>query len=280
MHILSESKLFGGQQLRVQHTSHFCQCSMNVSIYLPEQANSQHRAPVVYWLSGLTCSDENFTVKAGAQRMASELGLILVAPDTSPRGQNVHDSDTWDLGQGAGFYLDATEAPWKSHYQMYSYISKELPKFLYEHFPVDPEKQSIMGHSMGGHGALTIALNNPSQYKSVSAFAPICSPTRCEWGKKAFTHYLGHNTETWNNYDTCYLLQNNNHDLELPILIYQGTKDNFLSEQLKPNLLASVFHGKGETVPIVFHEDYDHSYNFIASFIDEHLKFHHQHLQA
>jgi S-formylglutathione hydrolase len=226
---------------------------------------------VLYWLSGLTCTDENFVQKAGAQRIAAELGMAIVCPDTSPRGGNVANDDGYDLGQGAGFYVNATQAPWSEHYQMYDYVVGELPDLVEANFPVT-EQRAISGHSMGGHGALTIALKNPERYSSVSAFSPIVNPIECPWGKKALTAYLGENVGEWQAYDTCELIQKSTQ--HLPMLIEQGLADNFLVEQLKPENLVSAAKKAGYSVILNQHEGYDHSYFFIASFIEEHLRFH------
>ena len=209
LNLIADTKTFGGQLKTYTHPSSSCQCEMRFSIYLPPQVDAQQtegNAPVLYWLSGLTCTDENFMSKAGAQRYAAEHGLVLIAPDTSPRGSDVPDAPdkAWDFGLGAGFYLNATQKPWSQHYHMYDYITQELPQLIEANFPVDPQRKSISGHSMGGHGALTIALKNPGVYRSVSAFSPIVTPTQCPWGEKAFSNYLGDDRATWNTHDTCY----------------------------------------------------------------------------
>ncbi len=266
-----------GEQQIWQHDSKVLNCSMNVAVYLPPQAKSE-KCPVVYWLSGLTCTERNFIEKSGFQRYASELGLIIVAPDTSPRGTDGKDidgvaianDDGYDLGQGAGFYLNATQQPWAKHYQMYDYIVEELPQLINDNFPTNG-KQSIMGHSMGGHGALMIALRNPQNYQSVSAFAPIVAPMQAPWGEKAFTAYLGEDKSTWANYDSVELLKNV--ETAMPMLIEQGMNDEFLS-QLQPQLLTQVAKEKNIEVTLNQREGYDHSYYFIASFIGEHLKYH------
>jgi len=221
MERLSANTCFGGQQLRYSHASSVLGCDMTFSIFLPPQAE-QGKVPVLYWLSGLTCTDENFVTKAGAQRYAAELGIAIVTPDTSPRGEGVPDDPegAYDFGLGAGFYVNATQAPWSDHYRMYDYISCELPALVAAEFPVDDSRVSISGHSMGGHGALTIALKNPGRFKSVSAFAPICSPLRCPWGEKALGNYLGDDREAWAQYDTCALLSRASE--RLPILVDQG----------------------------------------------------------
>ncbi len=260
---------FNGEQQIWQHDSKVLNCSMNVAIYLPPQAKTE-KCPIVYWLSGLTCTERNFIEKSGFQRYASELGLIVVAPDTSPRGEGVANDDGYDLGQGAGFYVNATQDPWAKHYQMYDYIVEELPQLINDNFNTNG-KQSIMGHSMGGHGALMIALRNPNNYQSVSAFAPIVAPMKAPWGKKAFTAYLGEDKTTWANYDTVELLKNS--ETAMSMLIEQGMNDEFLS-QLQPQLLTQVANEKNINITLNKREGYDHSYYFIASFIGEHLGYH------
>lgn len=250
---------------------------MRFAIFLPPSANTRNPVPVVYWLSGLTCSDENFMQKAGAFKKAAELGIAIVAPDTSPRGEGVADDDSYDLGQGAGFYLNATESPWQQHYQMYDYITKELPDLIEEHFPVSGAR-SIAGHSMGGHGALTIGLRNQNRYRSISAFSPITNPVNVPWGQKAFMAYLGSNTDTWKQYDACELLKADK--ATLPILVDQGDDDNFLAEQLRPDNLVDAAAQSQSELTLRMQAGYDHSYYFISSFIDEHLSFHAKHLFA
>lgn len=283
MEILSEVKCFGGKQLRFKHQSQVNQCEMVASIYLPphifDQSAKKNPVPVLYWLSGLTCTDENFVTKAGAQRYAAEQGIAIVAPDTSPRGDEVpKDPDNaWDFGAGAGFYISATQQPWAKHYHMYEYVLDELPELISQNFPVDNARQSISGHSMGGHGALTIALKNPDRYCSVSAFAPIVSPLNCAWGEKALSHYVGPNKGNWKQYDTCELVKKaTNKKFEL--LIDQGTADNFLVEQLKPALLEAVCKEQGYPLKLRMRAGYDHSYYFISSFIGDHIAFHAKHL--
>lgn len=285
MHIerVDSSFCFGGEQLRYRHRSTSLDCEMHFSIYLPHQlapgaASEGLKLPVLYWLSGLTSNDENFMQKAGAQRVASELGLIIVAPDTSPRGEDVPDAPdgAYDLGLAAGFYLNATQAPWKAHYQMYEYITEELPALIAANFPVVPTRQAISGHSMGGHGALTIALKNPDRYCSVSAFAPIVSPSNCPWGVKAFSHYLGHRREAWQEYDAVALVKKAR--AHFPLLIDQGSADQFLEEQLKPALFIEACSEAGFPVNYNWRPGYDHGYFFIATFIEEHLRFHADHL--
>jgi S-formylglutathione hydrolase len=273
MESIASNKIFGGEQRRYKHTAETLSCDMNFSIYLPPQA-SEGPVPVLYWLSGLTGTDENFVIKAGAQRVAAELGLAIVTPDTSPRGEGVPDDaeQAYDFGLGAGFYLNATEAPWNEHYRMYDYITRELPELVGKNFPVDPKRQSIFGHSMGGHGALSIALKNSDKYKSVSAFAPIVSPINCPWGQKAFKNYLGADISAWQDYDSAALITKAT--THLPMLIDQGTADEFLENQLKPELFLEAAKQAGYPLRFVEREGYDHSYFFIASFIEEHLRFH------
>ncbi len=277
MEELASNQCFGGRQLRCKHFSSTLLCEMTFSIFLPEQlaTGADVKLPVLYWLSGLTCTDENFVQKAGAQRIASELGLIIVAPDTSPRGENVPDAEdgAWDLGKGAGFYLNATEEPWAKNYQMYDYITEELPEYIAKKFPVDASRQGISGHSMGGHGALTIALRNPEKYHSVSAFAPICSPINCPWGQKALKAYLGDDSESWVQYDAVELVKRCFQPV--PMLVDQGSEDEFLKQQLKPELLVEAANRGGYPLSFNQRSGYDHSYYFIASFIENHLRFHH-----
>ncbi len=275
---VSSQRCFGGWQQRYLHHSNVLNCSMQFSVYLPPAA-AKHSVPVLYWLSGLTCSDENFSSKAGAQRIAAELGIALVIPDTSPRGESVPDAPdgAYDLGLGAGFYVNATEQPWLEHYQMYDYISQELPALCEAEFPFT-QNRSISGHSMGGHGALVIALRNPERYRSVSAFAPIANPSECDWGKKAFTAYLGHDTTRWAAYDASLLLAEKY--CALPILVSQGDADQFLANQLKPETLLSAAAQSGSSIQLEQQQGYDHSYYFIASFIEQHLRFHSAYLTA
>lgn len=272
---LENHLVFGGQQKRFKHFSSTLNCDMLFSIFLPP-AHETKALSTLYWLSGLTCTDENFSTKAGAQKYAAELGIILVIPDTSPRGESVADNANYDLGQGAGFYLNAIQEPWKKHYRMFDYISQELPQLITRHFNTNGKK-SIAGHSMGGHGALMLALRCPNEYRCASAFAPIVSPSKAPWGEKAFTHYLGDDKKLWQNYDSSHLLSHYQ-ALPFPILIDQGTDDNFLTEQLRPELLTKVAEQKNWPYTLRMQEGYDHSYYFIASFIKDHLFFHHQHL--
>jgi S-formylglutathione hydrolase len=270
---------FGGQQQVWRHASSTLGCVMEFAVYLPPQAAEKNaRLPVLYYLSGLTCTWENMVAKAGAQRYATEHGLILVAPDTSPRGVNLPgEDDAYDFGSGAGFYVDATEQPWAKHYRMYSYITEELPALMAAHFPVEPARSGIFGHSMGGHGALVCAFRNPQRYKSVSAFAPIVAPGRVPWGEKAFTGYLGPDRSTWNAWDATALAANT--DWHKPVLIDQGLSDEFLESQLKPQLLANAAAGAGIPLTLRLQAGYDHSYYFIASFIGEHIAHHAQQLR-
>ncbi|MFT4789796.1 MAG: S-formylglutathione hydrolase, partial [Paraglaciecola sp.] len=251
-------------------------CSMRFAIYLPPQVSSGEKVPVLYWLCGLTCSDENFMQKAGAQHIAAELGIAIVAPDTSPRGEGVADDERYDLGQGAGFYVNATQAPWDRHYQMYDYVVNELPKLIEEAFPVS-DKRAISGHSMGGHGALTIAMLNPTRYSSMSALSPICNPMTAPWGQKAFSAYLGKDKSTWKNHDASELMRQATQFV--PAKVDQGEADNFLVEQLKPETLTAAAKISGYPVEYHLHEGYDHSYYFISSFIEKHLRFHATHLK-
>ena len=261
---------FGGWQDVYRHRSAVLGCDMTVGVYLPPQA-AQGPCPVLYWLSGLTCTEQNFITKAGAQRYAAEHGIILVAPDTSPRGDDVADAEGYDLGKGAGFYVNATQAPWASHYRMYDYIAHELPALVEANFPVTGAR-AISGHSMGGHGALMLALKNPGRYRSVSAFSPIVAPSQVPWGQKAFAAYLGDDREAWKAYDTVELIR---HATEkLPLLVDQGDADEFLDGQLKPQLLQSAAHAAGHPLTLRLQPGYDHSYYFIASFIGDHLAHH------
>ena len=268
---LSQNKVAGGWHKQYQHHASSVNCSMRFAIFLPPQATESAPVPVLYWLSGLTCTDENFMQKAGAFKAAAELGIAIVAPDTSPRGEDVANDEAYDLGQGAGFYVNATQAPWSKHYQMYDYVLNELPKLVEQHFPVTKVK-SISGHSMGGHGALTIGLRNQDAYRSISAFSPITNPVNCSWGQKAFSQYLGEDKQSWSTYDACELLSQG--AANLPILVDQGDSDQFLSEQLKPENLVLAAKKHDTNLIMRMQPGYDHSYYFISSFIDEHLQFH------
>ena len=269
--LISQNRSFQGWQKRYRHFSSTLNCAMQFAIYLPPSAQAGERVPVIYWLSGLTCTEENFIQKAGAQRIAAELGVAIVAPDTSPRGDDVADDPSYDLGKGAGFYLNATQAPWDKHYRMYDYVVDELPRLIESLFPVN-DLRSIAGHSMGGHGALMIALRQPKQYLSASAFSPIVHPISCPWGQKAFTAYLGKNKETWQQYDTCELMRAT--DYQVPMLVDQGVADEFLQSQLKPEQLQAVADDVNYPLTLNMREGYDHSYYFIASFIEDHIRFH------
>ncbi|MEZ5919941.1 MAG: S-formylglutathione hydrolase [Parvularculaceae bacterium] len=276
MEKISDQKAFSGAQQVWRHASKTLSCDMRFSIFLPpEEVHGKGPHKVLYWLSGLTCTEDNFAAKAGAQRIAAELGLAIVAPDTSPRGNDVPDLDPkmYDFGKGAGFYLDATEKPWAEHYRMYSYITEELPVLVGQHFSVDHDRAGIFGHSMGGHGALTIHLKNQNRFKSCSAFSPIVAPASVPWGVKAFSNYLGENRETWAPYDATQLLRDRGASCA-HILIDQGAADQFLTEQLRPELFTEAAREAGQKLTLRMHDGYDHSYFFIASFIEGHLRWH------
>lgn len=279
---VSSNKVFGGYQKVYSHESTELGCKMNFGVYLPPQAEEEP-LPVIYWLSGLTCTEANFIQKASSQKYAAEHGVIIVAPDTSPRGLNIPgEDDNWDFGTGAGFYVDAEREPWKKNYRMYSYVTKELPNLINEKFRTMSEKQSIMGHSMGGHGALICALKNPGLYKTVSAFAPVSNPIECPWGQKAFSGYLGgdNDNETWKEWDSTELAKKYNGP-PLDILIDQGKEDTFLKNgQLLPENLLSVAKDAGLTLILRFQEGYDHSYFFISTFIEDHIKHHVKYLKS
>lgn len=269
----SQHRCFDGTVAYYRHYSSCCQGEMRFAAYIPPQA-SRHPVPVLYYLSGLTCTEENFTVKAGAQRHAAEWGILLVVPDTSPRNTGIRGEDEdWDLGTGAGFYVDATVEPWKQHYQMYSYVVQELPELIEQIFPIKSGRQGIFGHSMGGHGALICALKNPHRYRSVSAFAPIANPSNCPWGQKALTAYLGKNREHWKRYDACELVREN--QLSSPILIDQGTADNFYHQkQLLPEAFQEACQAVGQPLTLRFQEGYDHGYFAITTFLEDHFRHH------
>jgi len=273
MKIIEEHRCFNGIQRVYEHASTQTQCTMRFGLFLPP-VTSHQTIPLLYWLSGLSCNEQNFMTKAGAQRLAADYGIALVMPDTSPRGITLPgDRADFDFGVSAGFYVDATEEPWKNHYRMYSYIQQELPAIVEQIIPVNKKACGIFGHSMGGHGALVLALNNPSQYHSVSAFSPICSPCHAPWGEKAFSGYLGTDRSSWKQYDACELIIQKGWP-HGTILIDQGTADPFLSEQLKPHLLESASRKSQVPVTIRMQDGYDHSYYFISSFIADHLEFH------
>lgn len=273
---ISAAKVHGGWHKQFTHQSTSVDCEMRFAIFLPPKAETTS-VPVLYWLSGLTCTDENFMQKAGAFKIAAELGIAIVAPDTSPRGEGVPDDEdgAYDFGLGAGFYLNATQLPWNRHYNMYDYVVNELPAIIESEFPVTAEK-SISGHSMGGHGALSIGIKNSKDYQSVSAFSPITNPINCPWGIKAFSNYLGDDKESWRDYDSCELLSQA--DQVPPILIDQGDADSFLKEQLKPEAFEAVAQGH-DNIELRMQSGYDHSYFFIQSFIEEHLAFHARYLK-
>lgn len=271
MEIFSRNRSFAGEVLRARHYSSACACDMVFGIYLPPHAD-RTPVPVLYWLSGLTCNDENFMQKAGAQRIAAELGMAIVCPDTSPRGGDLPgEHDSYDLGSGAGFYVNATEPPWAGSYHMYDYVTQELPALVEAHFPVT-RRRGISGHSMGGHGALVCYLRNPGMYRSVSAFAPICHPSACGWGQKALAAYLGEDRNDWVQYDAALLIGNARE--KLPLLIDQGTEDQFLSDQLQPGALEQACIASHYPLTLRMQDGYDHSYFFIATFIEDHLRHH------
>lgn len=266
-------RCFGGWQYVYEHHSQALDCPMEFAVYVPPQAETNKPLPVLYFLSGLTCTWENFAAKAGAQRYAAEHGVVLVAPDTSPRGVNLPgEDDSYDFGSGAGFYVDATKEPWARHYNMYSYVTDELPTLMAGNFTIDKDRQGIMGHSMGGHGALVCAMQNPELFQSVSAFAPIVNPMDVPWGQKAFTGYLGETQKKWAAYDATRLVDAGS--WSRPVLIDQGTDDQFLGEQLQPEVFAKSCKQAGIDLTLNWRDGYDHSYYFIASFIGEHIAWH------
>ncbi|WP_290969363.1 S-formylglutathione hydrolase [Herbaspirillum sp.] len=276
METISEHGCFGGVQGYYRHESAETDLPMRFSVFVPPQAKAGGKLPVLFYLAGLTCTEETFMVKAGAQRVAAELGIILVAPDTSPRGAGIEgESDNWDFGVGAGFYLDATQAPWEKNYRMYSYVVHGLRQAILREFPADPQRIGIFGHSMGGHGALVLALRNRDIYRSVSAFAPVAAPSQCPWGRKAFGNYLGPDREAWKQYDASELMR----ELQAPyphgILIDQGLADKFLAEQLLPEQFEAACQAARQPLTLRRHEGYDHGYYFIQSFVEDHLRFHH-----
>ena len=272
METISKAKAFGGTQGVYRHKSDACQCDMTFALFLPPQAE-QEPVPVLWYLSGLTCTHQNVMDKGEYRRLAAELGIAILCPDTSPRGDDVPDEpDNWQFGKGAGFYLDATEAPFAQNYKMYSYITEELTKLVAQEFPLDMSRQAITGHSMGGHGAITIALKNPERFKSVSAFAPIAQPSTAGWSKPAFEKYLGNDQSAWRAYDTTALIEDG-HRIE-NLLVDQGTSDSFLDDGLRPWLLQEACNKAGIPLTLNMQEGYDHSYYFISTFMDEHLRWH------
>ena len=270
MEIISENNCFGGVQGVYKHSSAACQCDMTFAVYLPPQAKTR-KVPVLWYLSGLTCTHENAMTKAGAQAWAAQNGLAIVFPDTSPRGDDVANDEAYDLGQGAGFYVNATQDPWKPHFNMWSYITDELPNLIAKEFPLLEEEQGITGHSMGGHGALTIAMTMPDRYKSVSAFAPIANPTASDWGQKQLGAYLGQNTSTWAAHDASILMTEKG--FQSPVLIDQGSADNFL-DLLKPAALQNAIIERKQAATFRMQDGYDHSYFFVQSFMEDHVKHH------
>ena len=278
---LAEHRSHGGSVAYYRHPSTSTACAMRFGVYTPPAA-AAGKVPVLYYLAGLTCNEETFLIKAGALRVAAELGLMLVAPDTSPRDVPLPgDRDSWDFGVAAGFYVDATAQPWAQHYRMETYVTQELPALIGEYFPADPARQGIFGHSMGGHGALTLALRHPQQYRSVSAFAPICAPTQCPWGQKAFAGYLGTDSKDWQAHDaTALLAQLAPGTPQRPILIDQGEADPFLERELKPDLFEAACRAAGVPLILRRHPAYDHGYFFISTFVDDHLRHHAKQLGA
>lgn len=274
----AENRCFDGRQLRFRHHAESLNCDMDFSVYLPPAAETS-RVPVLYWLSGLTCTDQNFVTKAGAQQYAAAHAIAIVVPDTSPRGDEVADDpDRYDLGKGAGFYVNATREPWASHYRMYDYVTRELPALIENNLPVAAGLRSISGHSMGGHGALVCSLKNPGMYRSVSAFAPICNPVNCPWGQGCFEAYLGMEQDAWRDYDAVELLAKG--AMCPALLVDQGAADEFLETQLHPRRLQAACAERGIDLMLRTHAGYDHSYFFIASFIGEHISYHARFLQA
>ena len=274
---LAQHRVHGGALHFVRHDSAATQCAMTASVFVPDEGRGG-AFPALYWLSGLTCTANNFTEKAGAYRKAAELGLIVVAPDTSPRGAGVADDAAYDLGQGAGFYVDATQAPWSAHFNMESYVTRDLIGMVEANFPADPGRRGISGHSMGGHGALVLALRNPGRYRSVSAFSPIVAPSKVPWGEKAFGAYLGEDRQAWKQWDASELVRSATE--KLPLLVDQGGDDEFLDGQLRPQLLQAAAVAAGHPLQLRMRPGYDHSYYFIASFIGEHIAHHARALQG
>lgn len=274
LELISQHRCFGGWQRYYRHASASIGLPMRFSVYIPPQAE-QGRVPVLFYLAGLTCTEETFMIKSGAQRLAAEHGLMLVSPDTSPRGAGIAgEDDNWDFGTGAGFYLDATEQPWRSHYRMESYVTDELYGIATRDLPGDASRTGIFGHSMGGHGALVLALRHPDKFRSVSAFAPIAAPTQCPWGHKAFSGYLGPDTETWKAYDASELMTRAHRPFPQGILIDQGLADGFLAEQLYPEVFEQACRQADQPLTLRRHADYDHGYYFISTFMQDHLRFH------
>jgi len=278
MELVQSNRSFDGEQRIYRFNSISLQGESKFGIYLPAQALAGQACPTLFYLAGLTCTEETFAIKAHAQRLAAQLGLILVTPDTSPRGEQVAQGDHWDIGQGAGFYINATQAPWAEHFQMESYVAEELYDLVIQQFAVQAERIGIFGHSMGGHGALTLALKYPEKFKSVSAFAPICAPSQCPWGEKAFSNYLGSDQAEWLKHDATALVQTKTAHFA-DILIDQGLSDQFYS-QLNPALFQQACQAAGQPLTLREHAGYDHGYYFIQSFIDDHLQFHAVQLEA
>jgi S-formylglutathione hydrolase len=277
METISTNLAFGGVQGVYRHLSEKTATPMTFSVFVPSH-HPGDRLPILWYLSGLTCTHANVTDKGEYRKLCAELGIIFIAPDTSPRGEDVPDDEAYDFGQGAGFYVDATQQPWAKNFQMRSYIETELPAIIAENFPADMQRQGIMGHSMGGHGALTIGLRNPDRFKSISAFTPIVSPSNCPWGKKALGGYIGNDTALWRDYDACALIADG---ARVPaLLIDQGSSDTFLSEQLKPELLMAACQGTGINLTLNMREGYDHSYYFISTFMEQHLRWHAERLSV
>jgi len=279
MELLSSHKSFGGETRFYKHASLVCQCNMRFSVFLPPAALEGQRVPAIYWLSGLTCNEQNFMQKAGAQRVAAQLGLAIIAPDTSPRGEGVPDApdESYDLGLGAGFYLDAISEPWAKHYQMSTYVIEELPQLIHSNFPIDPDLIAISGHSMGGHGALTLGLKNPKMFRSISAFSPICAPSLGPWGQKAFSNYLGSDQSLWANYDATILIAQAQQ--KTPIRIDVGLKDEYLETELMIDNFLEAAKNNDYAVGYHAHEGYDHTYYFVSSFIEDQILFHAKYLQ-